>query len=79
MRRSPTRWLHSGRPYHLSRELGAAATSAIEYELGEPGDAPRNLAGADQKHRRRKLRDAMATYGRTEDLINLAPTGRSKS
>ena len=63
----------------LSRELGAAGHYPAIDVLSSVSRLTSDLAGADQKNAASKLRDAMATYGRTEDLINLGVCGRSKS
>src|SRR6266849_5693991 len=55
----------------LSRELGAAGHYPAIDVLSSVSRLTSDLAGADQKDAAAKLRDAMATYGRTEDLINL--------
>src|SRR5712692_1556279 len=55
----------------LSRELGAAGHYPAIDVLQSVSRLTSDLAGADQKDAAAKLRDAMATYGRTEDLITL--------
>jgi flagellum-specific ATP synthase len=55
----------------LSRELGAAGHYPAIDVLSSVSRLTSDLAGTDQKNAVSKLRDAMATYGRTEDLINL--------
>src|SRR5712691_4936002 len=55
----------------LSRELGAAGHYPAIDVLSSVSRLTSDLAGADQKDAAAKLRDAMATYRRTEDLINL--------
>src|SRR5436305_699549 len=55
----------------LSRELGAAGHYPAIDVLSSVSRLTSDLAGADQKNAAAKLRDAMAIYRRTEDLINL--------
>jgi FliI/YscN family ATPase len=55
----------------LSRDLGAAGHYPAIDILSSVSRLTSDLAGAEQKNAASKLRDAMATYGRTEDLINL--------
>src|SRR5437899_718691 len=55
----------------LSRELGAAGHYPAIDILNSVSRLTSDLAGAAQMDAAAKLRDAMATYGRTEDLINL--------
>ena len=55
----------------LSRDLGAAGHYPAIDILSSVSRLTSDLAGAEQLKAAAKLRDAMATYGRTEDLINL--------
>jgi flagellum-specific ATP synthase len=55
----------------LSRQLGAAGHYPAIDVLNSVSRLTSDLAGPAQKVDASKLRDAMATYSRTEDLINL--------
>jgi flagellum-specific ATP synthase len=55
----------------LSRDLGAAGHYPAIDILNSVSRLTSDLASAAQKNAASKLRDAMATYVRTEDLINL--------
>src|SRR4051794_5878065 len=55
----------------LSRDLGAAGHYPAIDILNSVSRLTSDIATAEQKNSASKLRDAMATYRRTEDLINL--------
>jgi flagellum-specific ATP synthase len=55
----------------LSRELGSAGHYPAIDILNSVSRLTSDLAGPAQKDAAAKMRDAMATYRRTEDLINL--------
>ena len=55
----------------LSRDLGAAGHYPAIDILNSVSRLTSDLAGPEQKEAATKLRDAMATYRRTEDLIQL--------
>ena len=55
----------------LSRELGSAGHYPAIDILNSVSRLTSDIATAEQKNAAAKLRDAMATYRRTEDLINL--------
>jgi len=55
----------------LSRELGSAGHYPAIDILNSVSRLTSDIATAEQKKAAAKLRDAMATYRRTEDLINL--------
>jgi flagellum-specific ATP synthase len=55
----------------LSRDLGAAGHYPAIDILNSVSRLTSDIAGPEQKDAMSKLRDAMATYRRTEDLINL--------
>ena len=55
----------------LSRELGSAGHYPAIDILNSVSRLSSDIATAEQKNAAAKLRDAMATYRRTEDLINL--------
>src|SRR5260370_11072958 len=55
----------------LSRALGSAGHYPAIDVLNSVSRLTSDLAGAEQKESATKLRDAMATYERTQDLIQL--------
>src|SRR6266446_8601201 len=55
----------------LSRDLGSVGHYPAIDVLSSVSRLTSDLAGAGQQNAAAKLRDAMATYGRTEDLIQL--------